>query len=108
MTVSSDKRRRQPGGPKLQNQQHFRLWYLLAALLGFLFLQNLFFEGAAVRELDYNQFERLLDEGRLHDLEVGEEKITGRIEPPLDGDERFTTQRVDADLANKLMEQGVE
>src|SRR5690606_8795188 len=106
-TASSD-RKSGSHGQKPQDQQPFKLWQVLAILLGFLFVQSLLIEGQGVREIPYSQFEQLLDEGRLQDLEVGEERIRGRIVPPLEGDERFTTRRVDPALAEELMARGVE
>src|SRR5690625_2214244 len=75
-------RKRGSHGQKPQDQQPFKLWQVLAILLGFLFVQSLLIEGQWVREIPYSQFEQLLDEGRLQDLEVGEERIRGRIVPP--------------------------
>src|SRR5690606_24411232 len=93
-TASSD-RKSGSQGQKPRDQQPFKLWQVLAILLGFLFVQSLLIEGQGVREIPYSQFEQLLDEGRLQDLEVGEERIRGRIVPPLEGDERFTTRGVE-------------
>lgn len=108
MATASSDRKSGSHGQKPQDQQPFKLWQVLAILLGFLFVQSLLIEGQGVREIPYSQFEQLLDEGRLQDLEVGEERIRGRIVPPLEGDERFTTRRVDPVLAEELMARGVE
>lgn len=96
------------GGTAPQGQQPFKLWHVLAFFFGFLLLQSLLLGDTSVRELPYSQFEQLLDDGRLQDLEVGEERITGQIVPPLEGDERFTTRRVDPALADELRARGVE
>ncbi|MDF2096208.1 ATP-dependent zinc metalloprotease FtsH [Fodinicurvata sp. CAU 1616] len=76
-------------------------------LLSVMLLQSLLVESGTVRDMPYSEFEVLLEEGRLQDIEVAEDRITGTINPPLDGQERFTTRRVDPAIAEQLRDEGV-
>jgi len=96
------------GGEQPGEQPPFKLWQMLALVFGVLLLQSLLLQSGTVRDLPYSEFQLLLEQGRLQDIEVAEDRITGRFEPPLDGQERFTTRRVDPAIAEELAARGVE
>lgn len=57
-------------------QQQFSLWYVLLAMVAMLFFQTLFVSGH-VENLAYSDFKVLLKAGKLKDVSVGEQVITG-------------------------------
>ncbi|WP_437124252.1 ATP-dependent zinc metalloprotease FtsH [Aquibaculum arenosum] len=105
MTDKKDAGRK--SGEQQGSEPPFKLWHLMLILLSVMLLQSLLVESGTVRDMPYSEFEVLLEEGRLQDIEVAEDRITGTINPPLDGQERFTTRRVDPAIAEQLRDEGV-
>ncbi|WP_438264057.1 ATP-dependent zinc metalloprotease FtsH [Aquibaculum sediminis] len=105
MTDKKDAGRK--SGEQQGSEPPFKLWHLMLILLSVMLLQSLLVESGTVRDMPYSEFEVLLEEGRLQDIEVAEDRITGTINPPMDGQERFTTRRVDPAIAEQLRNEGV-
>ena len=89
------------GGPKL--------WYLLVAVwLVFLFGQ-IWFENTQVATIPYSRFLEYQKEGRIRDLKVGADRISGSIISPREGElDRFRTLRVDPEIAEALAKEGID
>ncbi|MFW5681344.1 MAG: ATP-dependent zinc metalloprotease FtsH, partial [Pseudomonadota bacterium] len=88
--------------------ENFNFWYIAAALILLLAFQALLEEQRTYEQIDYSTFERYLAEGRIDDLVVSDDRITGRIvDPDVGHPELFATVRVDPDFAAKLDEAGV-
>jgi cell division protease FtsH len=89
------------GGPKL--------WYLLVAVwLVFLFGQ-IWFENTQVATIPYSRFLEYQNEGRIRDLTVGADRISGSIISPTEGElDRFRTLRVDPEIAEALAQEGID
>jgi cell division protease FtsH len=89
------------GGPKL--------WYLLVAVwLVFLFGQ-IWFENTQVATIPYSRFLEYQKEGRIRDLTVGADRISGSIISPTEGElDRFRTLRVDPEIAEALAQEGID
>ena len=89
--------------------RRFNIWGVL--LLAYL-LVNLglwMVESRDVAEIPYSKFEELLDQGRVEQLQVGEETVTGTLkEPGPEEKPRFTALRVDPELADRLRKEQVE
>ncbi len=65
-------------------------------------------ERQAVQPLPYSQFLQLLNEQKkVSDLRVDKDQISGKLQEPIDGRERFSTVRVDPALATELSQSGV-
>jgi cell division protease FtsH len=87
--------------PKAQ----FSIWYALAAILLFTYLQQYFF-SAKVETIPYSQFKQYIAEGKLAKLTIGPENINGTLagQPG----QAFATIRVDdPDLVKELDERNV-
>jgi cell division protease FtsH len=66
-------------------------------------------ESTQVAAIPYSTFLDYQQAGRVGDLVVGSDQITGSIVEPEEGQpERFRTTRVDPDLADRLAEDGLE
>ena len=89
---------------KLKREHHFQIWYWVAAFLALLFVQDYLGRlSGNVQTLPYSQFQDMLHAGKLDNLEVGGDRITGQVKTPEKGKPTaFTTVRVDPQLAQSL------
>ncbi|HET8733666.1 MAG TPA: ATP-dependent zinc metalloprotease FtsH [Anaeromyxobacteraceae bacterium] len=86
----------------------FHLGYALLALLGVLAVNDLWMRGRTVADLPYSEFQRLVSEQKVKSVWVTENAIAGELKEPLPGGQsRFSTTRVDRDLAADLAAGGV-
>jgi cell division protease FtsH len=86
----------------------FNIGYVFLAIFGVLMLQDLWIRGQAVATLPYSKFQQLVREDKVARVLVAEDEITGELREPLDGKKRFSTNRVDPELAKELEGHGVE
>jgi cell division protease FtsH len=79
------------------------IWYIFAALAGFLLIQGFYQSSKQYTTIPYSRFEQLLDEDKIDKVWVEQSSIEGTLkEKQKDGLQRFATTRVSADLAAKL------
>jgi cell division protease FtsH len=96
-----------PSGPSSRNQ-NITVGYVIAAVLGILFLQWALAAYTQVEAIPYSQFEQLVDQGEVAEAAVAQDKIQGKLKHPLpSGKKQFVTERVDLALASKLQAKGV-
>ncbi|MGI9450488.1 MAG: ATP-dependent zinc metalloprotease FtsH [Geminicoccaceae bacterium] len=87
----------------------FNVWYIIAAVLGMLFLQGVFQQATQTEALSYSEFQQYLRDGRLDELVVTESRIVGRIKDAGTGEpSNFITTRMDPSFASELDQYGVE
>jgi cell division protease FtsH len=92
----------------VKNVHRINLSYFVLALLGVLFLHNLWVAAGAVKEIPYSEFQTYLNASRVEEVVIGDREIRGRLRDPVQGEpERFVTTRVEPDLADALDEKGV-
>jgi cell division protease FtsH len=97
------------GRRPVERQHHLNFWYFVLAILLLLGFQATLQEPPQVERISYATFEQWLEQGRVDDLTVTENRITGRIvDPGPEDPARFTTTRVDPAIAAKLDEAGVD
>jgi cell division protease FtsH len=86
----------------LPPKTRFSIWYALAVILLFAYLQQYFF-SAKVETISYSQFKQYITEGKVIKLTIGPENINGILKGnPVQG---FTTVRVnDPGLVKELDE----
>jgi cell division protease FtsH len=90
------------------NATRFNLVYVLIAALGVLVLQDLWARSQAVAQIPYSQFQKLVREDKVARVVVDADRIQGELKEPVDGKQRFITNRVEPDIAKELDEHGVE
>jgi cell division protease FtsH len=91
-----------------ERKHHLTVWYVVAAVFGVLLFQYLWASFSQVAAVSYSEFERLLDSGKIADVEVGSDTIQGKLkEPTANGQSYFATVRVDPAFAEKLSSKGV-
>ena len=83
------------------------LWYVLFALMGIVFLRDLWVEAQAIEAIPYSQFETYLKQGAIENVKIGSTTISGSFKTPQDGKTGFVTTPVAPDLAGRLSEAGV-
>jgi cell division protease FtsH len=109
-----DPKRSTPGkeGPGIGARFPFgglNLWWVILAVWVAFLLSDLWYENTQVASIPYSQFLEYQQEGRVSDLVIGREQITGQIVEPEEGQPaRFRTARVDPELAEQLAEGDLE
>ncbi len=86
----------------MERKRQILIWYMVAAVLGVLLFQS-YWTGNEVETIPYSQFEQLLSQDKLSEVNIGADSIHGTVKEPLrDGKREFYTVRVDPQLAEKL------
>ena len=89
-------------------KQQWTLWYIFAAFLGVLLIQQFWTTYRQVETIPYSQFEQLVADGKVAQVTIGQDTITGALkEPTAEGRSYFAAARVDPTLAEKLAAKGV-
>ncbi|MCL4684413.1 ATP-dependent zinc metalloprotease FtsH [Myxococcota bacterium] len=84
-------------------------WYILVGFWGLVLGAQFWYGSTQVAAIPYSRFLEYQQQGRVSDLVIGSEQITGRIIEPDEGQpERFRTVRVDPELADRLASDGLE
>jgi cell division protease FtsH len=96
----------EPGSVRKNAPFHFS--YLILAVLGVLLLQNLWSQWSSVARIPYSEFESLLEQGKIEQVEIGANQIRGTLKEEKDGKSVFVTNRVEPDLADRLDKYGVK
>jgi cell division protease FtsH len=92
----------------MDRKAQFHIWYFIAAIFGILLLQDLWQAYRAVELVPYSQFQSYLEQGRVDNVVVTENHITGRIKDAKPGEpNQFVTWRVDPGIAAELDKRGI-
>src|SRR5512140_3759407 len=87
----------------MEKQTKFNLWYALFALFAVMLLHDMWTAYRTVEPLPYSEFQRLLKDGQIQDMQITANHIQGELKNALpDGRKRFVTTRVDPELAKDL------
>jgi cell division protease FtsH len=93
----------------MERQHWFNIWYLIIAVIGVLWLRDLWTTATQVEPIPYSQFEQDLKAGRIKDISISNNVIQGAYkEPKADKRSRFVTTRVDPELAKQLSQYDVQ
>jgi cell division protease FtsH len=89
-------------------KQVITIGYVFAAGLGLLLMQWALANYGAVDDIPYSEFEKLVAQGQVTEVAVGQDVIQGKVKDKLpSGKSAFITARVDMALADKLAAKGV-
>ena len=84
-------------------------WYIIAAVLGVLFIQQVWSEYNRVEVLPYSEFQKQLKAGRVEEIRIGQNYIQGLFKADGSaGRQQFVTIRVDPELATDLEKYNVK
>ena len=86
----------------MESTGRFRYVYIILALLAALFVWNQLGGGSTSTSIPYSAFEVQLEEGKIARVVVQGDQLEGSYKEPVDGHDRFVTQRVDDALAERL------
>ena len=93
----------------MERRQWINVWYIILAILGVFWLRDLWTTATQVEQIPYSQFEQELKAGRVKEISISNNIITGAYkEPKPDKRTRFVTTRVDPDLAKDLAQYDVQ
>ena len=87
----------------MERQNWINLWYVIFAVLGVLWLRDMYVTATQVQPIPYSQFEQDLKAGEIKDISISNNVIQGAYKNPRpDKRTRFVTTRVDPELAKEL------
>ncbi|HEY0183142.1 MAG TPA: ATP-dependent metallopeptidase FtsH/Yme1/Tma family protein, partial [Rhodopila sp.] len=88
---------------EIKREHHINFWYIIAAVIAVMLIQDYFIQATLTKTIPYSEFEQLVDQGAVSDLVVGPTRITGTLKDAKPNEpKQFSTVRVPADLADKL------
>ena len=88
----------------------FSIWYILLALMAVVFVHDFILALNKVEELPYSEFKKLVADGKVAEVSVTNQVLTGKLKPEGESKEQkaFATVRVeDQDLVRELNRHGV-
>ncbi|HXF07606.1 MAG TPA: ATP-dependent zinc metalloprotease FtsH [Candidatus Acidoferrales bacterium] len=86
----------------------FHLIYLFFALIALVLIRDVWHQLQQVETIDYSEFRSYLDAGRIEEVTISGQYLTGTLrQPTASGRTQFVTTRVDPELANELLPAGV-
>jgi cell division protease FtsH len=89
----------------MEKHHKFSIWYLLIVIWIVFILHNLIVQMFAVERIAYSAFVKALQEGRVLEVAVTQDRIEGKMKFTKDGQEvekAFSTVRVDPELSELL------
>ncbi len=92
----------------MEKRTQFNLGYFLFALMMVLALQHWWTQAQQVEILPYSEFEKLLQQNRIDEVVISEQRITGRLKSPEGGKTVAVANLVSPDLAERLDKYGVK
>lgn len=91
-----------------QKKVRFSIWYFIAAMLFFAWFQG-YMGGQQREKVTYSDFKQWVREGKVENLVVGPETISGNVKDEKGSIKPFVSIRVeDPDLVRELQEKGIK
>lgn len=90
----------------MEKQHKFSIWYVLLGIWMVLIIHNLIVQAFSIQHIPYSEFIRALEEGRIIEVAVTQDRIEGKgkfVENGQEVEKSFSTVRVDPDVS-KLLE----
>jgi cell division protease FtsH len=66
----------------MDEKRKWNTWYFVGAFILLMFFESIWTTWRGVESLPYSEFEKLLNEGRIVEVTVDQEKIRGRLKEP--------------------------
>lgn len=89
----------------MEKHHKFSIWYVFIAIWIVLILQNVIAQRFTVEHIPYSEFVRALQDGRVVEVAITQDRIQGKMKGTQEGQEvekAFSTVRVDPDLSQLL------
>jgi ATP-dependent Zn protease len=91
----------------INRKTQFNVWYWFIAFFVVMAIQYIYVATQRVMQIPYSQFESLLRDGKIAEVQVSDRFIQGRFTEPQNGSPMFVTTRVEPDLAQQLQQYNV-
>ena len=91
----------------MQDKARFHVVYLIVAVVCVLLVQQFLHEARTVVVMPYSEFQQLLRERKVSEVEIVGDTLQGTLKEPREGKQRFVTTRVYHELAAELDAGGV-
>ncbi len=93
----------------MDKKTQVNLWYVIFAVVAILMLQGLWSDARRTEAIPYSEFERLLRDGQIEEIFVGDRHIHGTLKSPLpSGRRQFVALRIEPEFAKDLAQYGVK
>ncbi|CDF84108.1 ATP-dependent zinc metalloprotease FtsH [Pseudomonas knackmussii B13] len=92
---------------EIEKHHQWNIWYFIAAFSALLLIQDWMATRATQETIPYSQFLQLVADGKVSDLRVDQQQISGALKEPINGHKRFVTIRVEPELAGELAKTNV-
>jgi len=93
----------------MKKEHHINFWYVIIAIFGILMLRDAWLQQQHVETVAYSDFQKLLAEGKVAEVVIGDETITATLKEEVGGQkQRIVTTPVRPDLAESLAKYGVK
>ena len=92
----------------MERRTQFNIGYLLFALFTILILQQWWQQAQTIEVVPYSEFEKLLAAGRIDEVTVSDQRITGKLKAPEGGKTVAVANLVPPELAERLSKFGVK
>jgi cell division protease FtsH len=87
----------------MDRKTKINVWYIVAALAGFMLVQSFYQQSKQYTTIPYSRFQTLLDQDNIDQVWIEQNTIEGTLkQPEKDGLKQFVTTRVAPDLASEL------
>ncbi len=89
----------------MEKHHKFSIWYVLIAIWIVLILQHSIAQTFRVEQISYSDFLKALQEGKVEEVAITQDRIQGKIkamEDGREGEKSFSTVRVDPNLSQML------
>jgi cell division protease FtsH len=84
------------------------LWYVIAAIIGVIVLQQIWVQSTQIDVLPYSEFLDDLKAGKIAEVRVSGNYVEGSFKEAHNGKRQFVTNRVPPDIADRLQQTGVK
>ena len=91
----------------LERQTRFNLVYLAFALVAMLLVQQWWQQAQTLEVVPYSEFEKMLADGRIVEVTVGDRQVVGRLKPSEQGKQIVVANRVEPEFAERIAKYGV-
>ncbi len=92
----------------MDKRVQFHIWYVVAAVIGIIILQQLWMQETQLTVLPYSEFLEDLQAGKVAEVRVSGDYVEGAFKEPQNGKRQFVTTRVPPDIADQLQKYGVK
>ena len=69
----------------MDKQMKFNIWYVVLALIGVIFVHELFMSATRIVEIPYSEFQTYLKAGQVEEIRIGKTHIQGILRAPQSG-----------------------